>query len=109
MKKMLNSLKFSALLLMGISIISCNHNPKVKEVKEVKKISDSTSVIPINTMTDDMASFISGMPYNKNECLSKLDSIVKWDHYASDMDKMFSHSTSFRLNKMKIWADSELI
>jgi len=94
---------------MGISIISCNHNPKVKEVKEVKKISDSTSVIPVNTMTDDMASFISGMPYNKNECLSKLDSIVKWDHYASDMDKMFSHSTSLRLNKMKIWANSELI
>ena len=109
MKKMLNSLKFSALLLMGISIISCNHNPKVKEVKEVKKISDSTSVIPVNTMTDDMASFLSGMPYNKNECLSKLDSIVKWDHYASDMDKMFSHSTSLRLNKMKIWANSELI
>jgi len=109
MKEMLNSLKFSALLLMGISIISCNHNPKVKEVKEVKKISDSTSVIPVNTITDDMASFISGMPYNKNECLSKLDSIVKWDHYASDMDKMFSHSTSLRLNKMKIWANSELI
>ena len=109
MKEMLNSLKFSALLLMGISIISCNHNPKVKEVKEVKKISDSTSVIPVNTITDDMASFISGMPYNKNECLSKLDSIVKWDHYASDMDKMFSHSTSLLLNKMKIWANSELI
>jgi len=109
MKKMLNSLKFSALLLMGISIISCNHNPKVKEVKEVKKISDSTSVIPVNTMTDDMASFISGMPYNKNECLSKLDSIIKWKQYASDMDKMFSRSTSLRLKKMEIWADSALV
>jgi hypothetical protein len=49
------------------------------------------------------------MPYNKNACLSKLDSTIKWKHYASEMDKMFSHSTSLRLIKMKTWADSELI
>lgn len=102
-------LKFSALFLTLIMVISCNHNPRAKEVKEVKKISDSTSATPVNTMTDDMASFISGMPYNKNECLSKLDSIIRWKNYASDMDKMFSHSTSLRLEKMKIWADSALI
>jgi hypothetical protein len=106
---MLNNLKFSAFFLMIVLILSCNHNPKAKEVKEIEKVSDSASVAPINTMTDELASFISGMPYNKNECLSKLDSIVKWKHYASDMDNMFSHSTSLRLKKMKIWADSELI
>jgi hypothetical protein len=106
---MLNSLKFSALILMSALILSCNQKPKAKEVKEVKKISDSVSVIPVNTITDEMASFISGMPYDKNECLSKLDSVIKWKSYASDMNKMFSHSNSLRLNKMKIWADSELI
>jgi hypothetical protein len=49
------------------------------------------------------------MPYNKNECLSRLDSIIRWKNYAREMDKMFSHSTLLRLEKMKIWADSELI
>ena len=112
MKKMLSNLKTPAFFLMVIFILSCNHNPKAKEVKEVKEIektSDSTSLNPVNTFTDDQASFIAGMPYNKNECLSKLDSSIKWKHYASDMDKMFSHSTSLRLEKMKMWADSELI
>jgi hypothetical protein len=108
MKRSINSLRFSTFLLMGVMIISCNHNPKVKEVKEVKKPSDSTTVTPVNTITDDIASFISGMPYNKNECLSKLDSIINWKKYTSEMDKMFSHSTSLRLKKMEIWADSAL-
>jgi hypothetical protein len=103
------SLKFSVFLLLGIMILSCNHNPKVKEIKEVKKISDSTNATPVNTITDDMASFISGMPYNKNECLSKLDSIIKWNQYVIDMDKMFSRSTTLRLKKMEVWADSALI
>ena len=49
------------------------------------------------------------MPYNKNECLSKLDSIIKWKQYAGEMDKMFSRSTSLRLKKMENWADSALI
>jgi hypothetical protein len=109
MKKMSISLKFSVFLLLGIMILSCNHNPKVKEIKEVKKISDSTNATPVNTITDDMASFISGMPYNKNECLSKLDSIIKWNQYVIDMDKMFSRSTTLRLKKMEVWADSALI
>jgi hypothetical protein len=105
-------IKLSVLFPILIMVISCNHNPKAKEakeIKEVKKLSDSTITTPVNTITDDMASFISGMPYNKNECLSRLDSIIRWKNYAREMDKMFSHSTLLRLEKMKIWADSELI
>ena len=112
MKKMLNNLKNPAVFLMVVLILSCNQNPKakeVKDVKDVKKISDTISVIAVDTLIDDQAAFISGMPYNTNKCLSRLDSLIKWKHYSSDMDKMFSQSTSLRLNKMKTWADSELI
>ncbi len=103
------SIKLSAFLLMGVLIFSCKQNPKPKESKEIKKTSDSTIVTPVNTITDDMASFISGMPYNKNECLTKLDSIIKWNQYVIEMDKMFSRSTTLRLKKMEVWADSSLI
>ena len=67
---MLNNLKFAVSFLMAALILSCNHNPKVKEII---KTSDSTSVKHVNTTmvidttTDALASFISGMPYNKNE------------------------------------------
>jgi len=91
---------------MIVLILSCNHNPKVKELKKIPEI---TSVTPISTLTDDQASFISGMPNGKSECLSKLNSTVKWKHYARELDSLFYHSNSFRLEKMKIWADSELI
>ena len=89
-------LKFSALFLMILFILSCGHNPKPKEVEKVKIVAETLS-IAINKVIDDQASFISGMPYNNNMCLSKLDSIIRWKHYASDMDKMFTHSTSLRL------------
>jgi hypothetical protein len=103
---MLNNLKFSAFFLMVVLILSCNHKPNVKELK---KISESTSVTPINTIIDDLVSFISGIPNDKSECFSKLNSVAKWNHYARELDNMFSHANSFRFKKMKIWADSELI
>jgi len=99
-------LKLSAFLPVLLLVISCNNNPRPKEVQ---KVSVSTITTPVNTITDDMASFISGMPYNNNECLSRLDSIIRWKNYAKEMDKMFSHSTLLRLEKMKNWADSALI
>jgi hypothetical protein len=105
-KKMLHKLKFPALFLIVVLILSCNHTPKVKELK---KTSESTYVTPVNTITDDLVSFISGIPGNKSECFSKLDSMVKWNHYARELDNMFSHANSFRFKKMKIWADSEII
>ena len=105
-KNMRHKLKFSALFLISVLILSCNHNPKVKEVK---KTSDSTSVTPVDNLKDDLVSFISGMPDNKSGCLSTLDSITKWNHYAREIDNMFSHASSFRFKKMKVWADSELV
>lgn len=109
---MLKNLKLTVPFILVALILSCNHNPKVKEIK---KTSDSAAVkiidatIAIDTATDDLASFISGMPYNKNECFSKVDSASKWDQYAKEIDKTFSTAYSFRFEKVKVWADSELI
>ena len=117
MKKMLSrraeklsaNVKFSAFSLMMVLSLSCTHQPKPKEVK---KLSDSTAVAPvtpINSVTDDLVSFISGVGSGKNKCQPKLDSIIKWRNYAGELDSMFSHVNSGRSKKMRIWADSELI
>ena len=97
---------------MFLLVLSCTHSPKPKEVK---KTSDSASVasvnaaVPVNSVTDDLVSFISGMGNGKNKCQPKLDSIIKWKNYANELDSMFSHVNSGRCMKMKIWADSELV
>jgi hypothetical protein len=105
---MLNKVKFSAGLLMMILTLSCNQNHNSKISESVKK-SESNSVPPANTIMDNEASFIAGMSYDKNECLSRLDSIVKWSHYAKELDSMFNYASYIRIKKMKIWADSELV
>jgi hypothetical protein len=105
-KNMLHNLKFSALFLISVLILSCNHSPKVKEVK---KPSDSTALTHVDKVKDDLVSFISGMPNNKSGCLSRIDSIAKWNHYSREIDNMFSHANSFRFKKMRVWADSEFI
>jgi hypothetical protein len=109
---MLNNLKYPVYFLMAVLILSCNHNPKVKEII---KTSDNASVkhvettMVIDTTTDELASFISGMPYNKNGCFSKVDSAAKWNQYAREIDKLFSQAYALRFKKVKVWADSELI
>jgi hypothetical protein len=94
---------------MVVLILSCKHNPPPKQPTELKEPSEDTAVTPIDTIADGLASFISGMPYNKNGCLSKLDQKIKWSQFAKELDDMFSHSNSSRFEKMKIWAKSELI
>ncbi len=103
---MLHNLKFSALFLISVLILSCNHSPKVKETK---KTSDSTTVTHVDNIKDDLVSFMSGMPNKKSGCLPSLDSMTKWNHYAREIDNMFSHANSFRFKKMRLWADSELV
>jgi hypothetical protein len=109
---MLNNLKFMVFSLIGALILSCNNNPKVKEIIKTSvgaSVKHNDTTIVIDTTTDDLASFISGMPYNKNGCLSKVDSAAKWDLYANEIEKLFSRAYSLRFNKVKVWADSELI
>jgi hypothetical protein len=109
---MLNSLKFSALSLTVVLLMSCNNSPKPKEIKDLKEkkeIPESKSVTPVNKNTDDLVSFLSGIPVDENTCLSKLDSTVKWKIYSKELETMFAHTNSFRIEKMKSWADSELV
>jgi hypothetical protein len=118
---MLKKLKLSGFFLMIVLSLSCSPNAKgtagtavkkakeVKEAKELKKISDSLTIASANPVLDDRASFISGVEGGKTECLLKLNSSKKWNLYAKDLDSLFSHTNSFRIKKMKSWADSELI
>lgn len=108
---MSRNFSLSALLLILVLSLSCKPKPKPVEVIEVKKeVKDSIipQILPVNSVTDDIASFISGTPYGKSQCLSKYDSIIKWTSYAKELDKLFSNATSLRLEKMKTWAATEL-
>jgi hypothetical protein len=107
-------LKFISLFLFTALCLSCKPRPKVTEVKEakeekeVKRESDSIVVTPVNSITDEIASFISGTPYGNSECLAKYDSLIKWKVYSKELDKLFSNANSLRLEKMKSWASTEL-
>jgi hypothetical protein len=91
--------------LSSIIVISCNQRaPKVAET--VKPIPYS---VPYDTLTDDLAGFISGRAHGKSGCLSLLDSVSKWSEFSFKMDSGFSYLDTSRFDKMKVWADSELI
>jgi hypothetical protein len=106
---MLNNFKLPAFILMIALISSCNNKPGLKESQEVKSLSESKSITPVDKNTDDLVSFISGIPVDENACLSKLDTAVKWKKYSRELESMFAHTNSFRIEKMKSWADSELV
>jgi hypothetical protein len=104
--RMLNNLRFAVFLLTGVLILSCNINP---QVKQVEKISEQVPEIPYDTITDDLVSYISGIANSKKGCLSKLDPKINWINYARELDSTFNYLSSIRFEKMKMWADSELI
>jgi hypothetical protein len=104
---MFNSIKTVAILLTLLVILSFRNTSDDK-----KSVSTPSSTIGTNQnhfFSDEEASFLAGMNYGENQCLSRLDSIIQWKHYASGLDSLFVHADSLRLHKMQIWADSELI
>jgi hypothetical protein len=105
---MLNDLKYPVLLLTVIFTLSCNHNQSAKESKEMSE-SECTYAVSSRADVDNLAAFISGMPYGKNECYSRIDSIVNWRNFSTELDSLFSFGNRLRINKMKNWADSELV
>lgn len=119
-KKMLCRLKSVPVLLLFALILSCNSKPKVKEsaatvkdpvvkVSVAKKTADTASIPHVDVITDDLVAFISGMPNKRNGCLPRLDTMVKWKSYSKELDNLFSHTKSFRIEKMRSWSDSELV
>lgn len=93
------------LLLIAFSVVTCNQKPpKVKEPDAPKVYS-----VSYDTLTDDVAAFISGMEHGKSGCLTRLDSTTKWKQFAVRIDSGFLDLDTTRFAKMESWADSELV
>jgi hypothetical protein len=102
---MLSYKNLTCLLLLGFLVISCNQNPpKVTEVIVPKPYS-----VPYDTLTDDVASFISGMVHGNSGCLSRLDTTTKWKSFSVRIDSGFLDLDTSRFIKMLKWANAELI
>lgn len=84
--------------------VSCNQKPaKVAETPAPKIYS-----VPYDTLTNDVAAFISGMEHGNSGCLARLDSTTKWKLISERIDSGFSDLDTSRFAKMKRWADIEL-
>jgi hypothetical protein len=95
----------TVLLLFTLLSISCNHKPsKVAQSPKAKVYS-----VAYDTLTDDLAGFISGKAHGKSGCLSRLDSTSIWKQFSFSLDSGFADLDTARFEKMGIWADSELI
>jgi len=96
------------LALLPVIAFSCNPKPANTT------ISADTTVIkritfPYDTIIDNRVAFISGVAHGKTECLSGLDTTTKWKSFSYAMDSMFKKIEVNRLQKMRDWADSQLV
>jgi hypothetical protein len=94
------------LALLPFIALSCNQKPakNATDTVVVKRIT-----FPYDTITDNRVAFISGMAHTKTECLGALDTTKKWKSFAVAMDTMFQKIETNRLQKMRVWADSQLV
>jgi len=94
--------------LIPIMALSCNQKPTNTSINEdstlVKKIT-----FPYDTITDNRVAFISGMAHGNTECLGALDTTTNWKSHAVALDTMFAKIEKNRLQKMRVWADSQLV
>jgi hypothetical protein len=102
---MFNSIKSTAVLLILPAILAFKSSPEVPSTGNKENANSSQN----HVFSDEEASFLAGMNYGQNSCLSRLDSTINWKRYSSGLDSLFTRADSLRLFKMKIWADSELI
>ena len=96
------------LALIPVIALACNQKPTnttiIADTTVVKKIT-----VPYDTITDSKVAFFSGMAHGKTECLSGLDTTTNWKSFAVTMDTMFNKIEKNRLQKMRVWADSQLV
>jgi len=97
--------QLSVILLATLFLASCSSQPK--KVALVK--APVVYRVPYDTLTDDLAGFISGRPHGKSGCLAGPDTASVWKKFAFSMDSGFSELDSSRFLKMRRWADSELV
>jgi hypothetical protein len=93
------------LLLFALLIISC----KGKPAKFVEAPAPKVYSVPYDTLTDDLAGFISGVSHGKSGCLARLDTTSIWKQFSFRMDSGFADLDTARFKKMRTWADSELV
>ena len=93
------------LIFVALFVVSCNQKPK----KVVETIVPKVYSVPYDTLTNDAASFISGIEHGKSGCLARLDTTTKWKQFSIRLDSGFLDLDTSRFVKMEKWADSELI
>lgn len=91
-------------ILALVLLASCNSQPK--KVNEIKV--PVVYRVPYDTLTDDLAGFISGSAHGRSGCIGGLDTATIWKKFAFSMDSGFSELDTSRFIKMNKWADSEL-
>jgi hypothetical protein len=102
----MSALKNSFLLvLFTLLLFSCNQQPKKVEVPVAPK----PFSMPYDTITEDIVSYIAGMPHGKSLCLARLDSVTNWKQFSYQLDSGFLDLDTSRFAKMERWADSELV
>jgi hypothetical protein len=92
-------------VLISLILVSCNQKPK----KVIEVVTPKIYSEPFDTITEDVVSFISGMPHGVSGCLARLDSTTKWKQFSYRMDSGFFDLDTARFAKMERWADSELV
>jgi hypothetical protein len=96
---------FFYFLLVALTLFSCNQRPR----KVVEAAAPKPYSVPFDTVTEDIVSFIAGMPHGKSLCLQKLDTITSWKQFSYRTDSGFLDLDTSRFAKMERWADSELV
>ena len=91
-------------ILALLMLASCNSQPK----KVVEAMVPVVYRVPYDTLTDDLAGFISGKAHGRSGCIGGLDSVTIWKKFAFSMDSGFSELDTSRFIKMNKWADNEL-
>lgn len=93
--------------LIPVIALSCNQKPTTTttaaDTTVVKRIT-----FPYDTIIDNKVAFFSGMAHGKTECLPELSTTTNWKSHAARMDSMFHKIETERLEKMRVWADSQL-
>lgn len=94
------------LVLIPAIALSCNSKPANNST--ATDTIPKRVTLPYDTLTDNKVAFFSGMAHGNTKCLSEFESTTKWKMHAQRMDSMFHKIEVERLEKMRVWADSQL-
>ncbi len=107
----------AAALVCGVLVLSCttpekNETSFVDSVKVDSLVLDtvaavpSVAPIPKDTLLDNLARFIAGMPQLDSNTFSTLEGDQYWQDYKTSMDNSWQKMFESRLSKMEAWQDT---